>query len=84
MIRRELDGPSDADHRNEPRHPGQPLDRGLTDLAHDDADQEEERGDGGEDAHLPPAGDVVPSLADRGNASSQEQDYADVGDCLGQ
>jgi len=51
---------------------------------HDDAGQEEEHGGASEDAYMPPVGDAVPPLADRGSASDQEQDHADVGDRLGQ
>ena len=84
FARREPDSPGDAGHGKEPHHPGQPLDRGLADPAHDDAGQEEEHGGTGEDAHLPPVADAVPALADRGSAASQEEDRADVGDRLGQ
>ena len=83
VVQREPDGPGGPRHGQEPRHPGQPLDRGLTDLAHDDADQEEEHGGGREDAPLPPAADVVRSLADRANPPDQEQDHPGVGRCLG-
>jgi hypothetical protein len=42
---------------------------GLADPAHEDADQEEERGGASEDAHVSPVADPVPSLADRGDAA---------------
>jgi hypothetical protein len=76
-------GPADAGQGKEPRCTGQLLDRGFTGLARDDADQEEEHG-GREDACLPPAGDAVPSLADRGHAADQDQDDPGVGARLGQ
>jgi hypothetical protein len=50
-------------HGQEPHHIDQPLNGGLVDLAHEDANQQEEHGGAGQDAHPPPAGDAVPLLA---------------------
>ncbi|HCU94881.1 MAG TPA: hypothetical protein DHU96_20130 [Actinobacteria bacterium] len=83
VERRVSDGPGNPSHGEEPHDPDQALDRGLADLADDDADQEKERGGASEDAHMPPFADAAPSLADRGNAAGQEEDRANVRHRLG-
>jgi hypothetical protein len=60
------------------------VERGLAGTAHVDASREEEDAGAGQDAGAPPAAELVPPAADRGDAAGQEQDGTDVGHRFGQ